>query len=148
MQMPLAEAELRSQSRDPAVVDDAPRDQGHGPRDEIAAGIPSRSSWERLGTAALAWAKARVPGAQRSRKEADIFGSRRRGRAARPAEDPGGPHPGEEPAVKPSVAGLHGPIAILELGSHPSIVALCGPEIAHESDFVVSGAWSRPDTAR
>ena len=115
-------AEVSGEARDTLAVHGAVGDQPHGPRDEVVANVPFRRARRRVRTAALTRAKASALRGRRSWKELHVTGERWPDRTAGAAIYPGGPRGGDEPAVEPSVLGLHGPVAAVEVFMHGSTI--------------------------
>ena len=115
-------AESGGKPGDTFAVDDAVGDQPHGPGDEVAADVPLGRTRRRVRAAAFTRPEAGTLGGRRSRIKPDIAGERWPDRTAGAAIYPGGQHRGDEPAVEPSVLGLHGPIAAVEVFMHGSTI--------------------------
>ena len=83
-----------------------------------AAGRSTRASRGRRRAGSACRPGTRPAGRRRRRGRSGRSRAWARGRAARPAVDPGGQHGGEEPPVEPGVLGLDGPVAALEVLVH------------------------------
>ena len=142
VQLPLAVVEATGESGNTVTVDNAVRDQAHGPADEIGSTVPLGRTWGGVRTAALAGPEAGQLGCRCGRVEAHIVRLRGHRRAAGPAVDPGGHDGGEEPAVKAGILALHGAVALL-VGDHPSMVAARVGEDQRLSDIAASTQQTR-----
>ena len=105
-----------------SVLLDGDRIADVGPADEVAADVPLGRPRRRVRAAAFARAEAGTLRGRRGWIKPDIAGERWPDRTAGAAINPGGQHRGDKPAVKPSVLGLHGPIAAVEVFMHGSTI--------------------------
>ena len=132
-----AVAEPGGEPRHALAVDDAVRDEPHGPGDGVRAGVPLRGAGAGVGPAPLAGPETGLLAGGGARVEGHVPRLGRHDRAARAAVDPGGQDRGEEPAVEAGVLRLHGPYAALGVGVHAPSIGHAGAgrlaEIRHRS---------------
>jgi len=113
MYLTIAVTQPRGKRSNSLAVDETVGDESHRAPDNVGAAVPFRRTGRGIRPTALAGAVAMRLCSGRGTKEFDVVALGRDCRARRPAVDARGTHSGDEPAVKPRVAALACPVALL-----------------------------------
>ena len=128
IEVTLAVVQSSGESGDAVPIDHAVADQAHRPGDDVATDVPFRRARRGVGTTSFAGPVAMFVGRRGGREELDVGALRRDRRAARTAVDAGGPHGPDEVTVEARVATRDGPVALLVVQHHVTMMATADPD--------------------
>ena len=128
IEVTLAVVQSSGESGDAVPIDHSVADQAHRPGDDVATDVPFRRPRRGVGTTSFAGPVAMFVGRRSGREELDVGALRRDRRAARTAVDAGGPHGPDEVAVEARVATRDGPVALLVVQHHVTMMATADPD--------------------